>query len=139
MLFLFYIFGKLFLQGYVLRIAGGNDKQGFPMKQGILTNVRVRLLLSKGHSCFRPRRTGERRRKSVRGCIVDSNLSVLAMVIVKKGYYKRQFSIDAHVQNWFILYFFFVRNCSNNDVHNSKPISLNNLMFPTRSELLHVV
>ncbi|XP_052700998.1 40S ribosomal protein S6-like [Crassostrea angulata] len=72
-------------KGYVLRIAGGNDKQGFPMKQGILTNVRVRLLLSKGHSCFRPRRTGERRRKSVRGCIVDSNLSVLAMVIVKKG------------------------------------------------------
>ncbi|XP_061164668.1 small ribosomal subunit protein eS6-like [Saccostrea cucullata] len=72
-------------KGYVLRIAGGNDKQGFPMKQGILTNVRVRLLLSKGHSCFRPRRDGERRRKSVRGCIVDSNLSVLAMVIVKKG------------------------------------------------------
>jgi small subunit ribosomal protein S6e len=24
-------------KGYVLRIAGGNDKQGFPMKQGILT------------------------------------------------------------------------------------------------------
>ncbi|XP_026470233.1 40S ribosomal protein S6 [Ctenocephalides felis] len=72
-------------KGYVLRIAGGNDKQGFPMKQGVLTNVRVRLLLSKGHSCYRPRRTGERKRKSVRGCIVDSNLSVLALVIVRKG------------------------------------------------------
>lgn len=46
---------------------------------------RVRLLLSKGHSCYRPRRDGERKRKSVRGCIVDSNLSVLALVIVKKG------------------------------------------------------
>merc|ERR1711887_57573 len=31
------------------------------------------------------RRTGERKRKSVRGCVVDSNLSVLALVIVKKG------------------------------------------------------
>uniref|UniRef100_A0A6M2DL87 40S ribosomal protein S6 n=1 Tax=Xenopsylla cheopis TaxID=163159 RepID=A0A6M2DL87_XENCH len=72
-------------KGYVLRISGGNDKQGFPMKQGVLTNVRVRLLLSKGHSCYRPRRTGERKRKSVRGCIVDSNLSVLALVIVRKG------------------------------------------------------
>ncbi|XP_069138468.1 small ribosomal subunit protein eS6-like [Argopecten irradians] len=72
-------------KGYILRITGGNDKQGFPMKQGILTNGRVRLLLSKGHSCFRPRRSGERRRKSVRGCIVDSNLSVLSMAIVKKG------------------------------------------------------
>merc|ERR1719378_1821750 len=53
--------------------------------QGILTNQRVRLLLSKGHSCYRPRRTGEHKRKSVRGCIVDGNLAVLAMAIVKKG------------------------------------------------------
>ncbi|KGL85171.1 40S ribosomal protein S6, partial [Tinamus guttatus] len=69
-------------QGYVVRISGGNDKQGFPMKQGVLTHGRVRLLLSKGHSCYR---TGERKRKSVRGCIVDANLSVLNLVIVKKG------------------------------------------------------
>merc|ERR1719400_2173520 len=68
-----------------MRITGGNDKQGFPMKQGVLTNQRVRLLLSKGHSCYRPRRKGERKRKSVRGCIVDGNMSVIAMVIVKKG------------------------------------------------------
>ncbi|KAK1885841.1 40S ribosomal protein S6 [Dissostichus eleginoides] len=72
-------------KGYVVRISGGNDKQGFPMKQGVLTHIRVRLLLSKGHSCYRPRRTGERKRKSVRGCIVDANLSVLNLVIVKKG------------------------------------------------------
>lgn len=102
-------------KGYMLRIAGGNDKQGFPMKQGVLSHGklllllvwwcinphnnsyehfvyiilhlsgRVRLLLKKGHSCYRPRRTGERKRKSVRGCIVDGNMSVLALVIVKKG------------------------------------------------------
>jgi small subunit ribosomal protein S6e len=72
-------------KGYQLRINGGNDKQGFPMKQGVLTNGRVRLLLSKGHTCYRPRKKGERKRKSVRGCIVDSNLSVIAMSIVKKG------------------------------------------------------
>jgi len=72
-------------KGYVLRITGGNDKQGFPMKQGVITNGRVRLLLSKGHSCYRQRRTGERKRKSVRGCIVDANLSALALIIVKKG------------------------------------------------------
>jgi small subunit ribosomal protein S6e len=55
------------------------------MKQGILTNNRVRLLFSKHHSCYRERRSGERRRKSVKGCIVDSNLSVLSLVIMKKG------------------------------------------------------
>ena len=71
--------------GYVFRITGGNDKQGFPMKQGVLTQGRVRLLLSKGHSCYRQRRTGERKRKSVRGCIVDGNLSVISVVIEKKG------------------------------------------------------
>ncbi|KAH0509572.1 40S ribosomal protein S6 [Microtus ochrogaster] len=55
------------------------------MKQGVLTHGRVHLLLSKGHSCYTPRRTGERKHKSVRGCIVDANLSVLNLVIVKKG------------------------------------------------------
>jgi len=72
-------------KGYIVKITGGNDKQGFPMKQGVLTPGRVRLLLSAGHSCYRPRRTGERKRKSVRGCIVSSDLSVLNLVIVKKG------------------------------------------------------
>ena len=72
-------------KGYIVKITGGNDKQGFPMKQGILTNNRIRLLLAKGHSCYRERRSGERRRKSVKGCIVDSNLSVLSLVVIKKG------------------------------------------------------
>ncbi|CAG0917068.1 unnamed protein product [Notodromas monacha] len=72
-------------KGYVFRITGGNDKQGFPMKQGVLTNQRVRLLMKKGHSCYRPRRNGERKRKSVRGCIVDANMSVLSLAIIKKG------------------------------------------------------
>ena len=34
-------------KGYLFRISGGNDKQGFPMKQGVLVNGRVRLLLKK--------------------------------------------------------------------------------------------
>lgn len=71
--------------GYIFKITGGNDKQGFPMKQGVMHPTRVKLLLSKGHSCYRPRRTGERKRKSVRGCIVAMDLSVLALSIVKQG------------------------------------------------------
>jgi small subunit ribosomal protein S6e len=72
-------------KGYIFRITGGNDKQGFPMKQGVMYPYRVRLLLADGHSCYRARRTGERKRKSVRGCIVSSDLSVLALRIVKQG------------------------------------------------------
>ncbi|KAL6783767.1 RPS6 [Auxenochlorella protothecoides x Auxenochlorella symbiontica] len=74
-------------KGYIFKIKGGQDKQGFPMKQGVLTPGRVRVLMSPGDSCFRGhgRRDGERRRKSVRGCIVSSDLSVLNLVIVRKG------------------------------------------------------
>ena len=31
-------------KGYVFKITGGNDKQGFTMKQGIMVNGRVRIL-----------------------------------------------------------------------------------------------
>merc|ERR1719330_1547396 len=72
-------------KGYMFRISGGNDKQGFPMKQGILCNHRVRLLFKKGMSCFRERRRGCRKRKSVRGCIVGPDLATLSLVLLKKG------------------------------------------------------
>lgn len=51
------------LQGYILKITGGQDKQGFAMKQGVLTNGRVRLMMSPGDQGFRGygRRNGEPR------------------------------------------------------------------------------
>merc|ERR1711920_959086 len=52
---------------------------------GILCNNRVRLLFKKGMSCYRERRAGCRKRKSVRGCIVGPDLAVMALVLVKKG------------------------------------------------------
>ncbi len=35
-------------KGYVFKIMGGQDKQGFPMKQGVLTNGRVQVRQMKG-------------------------------------------------------------------------------------------
>jgi len=72
-------------KGYRLKITGGNDKQGFPMMQGVLVNHRVRLLLDLNSKCYRPRRSGERVRKSVRGCITGPDLSVISLVVTKKG------------------------------------------------------
>jgi len=72
-------------KGYRLKITGGNDKQGFPMMQGVLVNHRVRLLLDKNSKCYRPRRNGERKRKSIRGAIVASDIAVLSLVVTKKG------------------------------------------------------
>merc|ERR1712129_276398 len=72
-------------KGYILRISGGNDKQGFPMRQGILTNTRVRVLCAKGQKGYRPRRKGEKERKSLRGCIVGHDIAVLNLVVTKIG------------------------------------------------------
>jgi len=74
-------------KGYVLKITGGQDKQGFPMKQGVLTPDRVKLMMSKGDAGCRGygMRKGERYRKSCRGCIISHQIAVLHMIIVKKG------------------------------------------------------
>ncbi|EJD38430.1 hypothetical protein AURDEDRAFT_128883 [Auricularia subglabra TFB-10046 SS5] len=61
--------------GYVLRNTGGNDKQGV-----LLHRVRP---LSDGHSCYRTRRTCERKRKSVRCCIVSPDIAALSLVVVR--------------------------------------------------------
>ena len=72
-------------KGYIFRISGGNDKEGFAMVQGVLTNTRVRLLLADGQPNYRIRKDGERKRKSVRGCIVGPDIKVLNLVVLKKG------------------------------------------------------
>ena len=70
--------------GYVFKIKGGNDKQGFPMKNGVFANHRVRVLMKQGNKCFRPRRDGERKRKYVRGCVCGPDLDVISLTIVKR-------------------------------------------------------
>ncbi len=74
-------------KGYIFKIAGGQDKEGFSMKQGVLTPSRVRLLMYPGTQGCRGygMRSGERKRKSVRGCIVSHAISVLHLVVLKAG------------------------------------------------------
>jgi small subunit ribosomal protein S6e len=72
-------------KGYVVRLTGGEDKQGFSMKQGVLTDQRVRLLMKKGSSGYRSKRSGERKRKSVRGCIYNHDMSAVSAIIIKRG------------------------------------------------------
>jgi len=72
-------------KGYVFKITGGNDQQGFPMRQGVLVNKRVKLLLRRGMPCYKAKRKGERRRKTVRGCIVGPDIAALSLAIIKRG------------------------------------------------------
>jgi small subunit ribosomal protein S6e len=72
-------------KGYVFKITGGFDKQGFAMKQGILLNHRVRLLMNGKSGHYHPKRDGCRKRKSIRGCITGTDISTVNVVIVKRG------------------------------------------------------
>merc|ERR1711939_153561 len=78
------ILGEEF-KGYVFKITGGCDNDGFPMKQGISIKGRVRLILEPDSIDFVCRKDGAHRRKAVRGCIIGTDISVLSLVIVKKG------------------------------------------------------
>merc|ERR1711970_1228470 len=66
-------FGDEF-KGYVLRVTGGEDKQGFSMKQGVLVRGRVRLLLKDGQSGYRCVRKGEAEIPGLTDSIVDRRL-----------------------------------------------------------------
>jgi len=80
------LFGPQF-EGYVFRLKGGSDKQGFPMVPGVLANARVSLLLPRGRLGFNAwrGRSGERRRKSVRGAIIGGDIAVVNVVVLKSG------------------------------------------------------
>merc|ERR1712076_319555 len=72
-------------KGYIFKITGGCDNDGFPMKQGILIKGRIRLILEPESIGFICRKEGAHRRKAIRGCIVGTDISVLTLIIVKKG------------------------------------------------------
>ena len=57
------------------RDQGGNDTQGFTMKQSVLAPSHVRILFSDGHSSYRTRRTGEYCRASVRCSIIGPGVA----------------------------------------------------------------
>merc|ERR1712110_883993 len=78
------IFGDQF-QDYSFKITGGIDKQGFPMKQGILVPDRVRLLLNENSGGYNMKKKGDRKRRSVRGCIVSREISVVNLIVAKRG------------------------------------------------------
>ncbi|MEM2918519.1 MAG: 30S ribosomal protein S6e [Candidatus Altiarchaeota archaeon] len=70
------------LIGYKLRITGGSDKSGFPMKKGVHKPVE-RVLISKG-SGYRAKKK-VRKRKRVRGETISSDITQVNTVITKKG------------------------------------------------------
>ncbi|MEM0481134.1 MAG: 30S ribosomal protein S6e [Candidatus Aenigmatarchaeota archaeon] len=72
------------LSGYELEITGGTDKDGFPMHPNIPGTVKKKVLLS-SPPCFRPKKKGLRKKKTVRGNTVSADIVQINMKIIKKG------------------------------------------------------
>ena len=72
------------LGGYTLKITGGSDKNGFPMKRDVEGPRRIKSLLSGGLG-FKPRRDGQRRRKTVRGNTVSDDIVQINTIVAQKG------------------------------------------------------
>lgn len=72
------------LGGYVLEITGGSDKEGMPMRKDVSGTVRKRILITSPPG-YRPKEKGKRRRKSVRGNEISSEISQINVQIKEYG------------------------------------------------------
>jgi small subunit ribosomal protein S6e len=71
------------LSGYKLKITGGSDKDGFPMRPNIHGGVRVGAILSEGVG-FHSSEKGERKRKTLRGNVITDAIVQINMKVIEK-------------------------------------------------------
>ncbi len=69
-------------QAYKLKLTGGSDKAGFPMRADIMGGGKKYILLTEGIG-FKRSVEGEKRRKLVRGCIVTDEIYQLNAIKVE--------------------------------------------------------
>jgi len=72
------------LPGYKLKITGGSDKDGFPMRRDLGGPRRRRVLVS-GGTGFHPDRRGLRKRKNLRGNTISGDILQLNLKISQRG------------------------------------------------------
>ena len=72
------------LSGYEFVITGGSDRSGFPMRKGVHGSKRIKIFV-KGGVGFKPKRKGERRRKSICGEVVSDLTSQINVKVTKEG------------------------------------------------------
>lgn len=72
------------LPGYKLKITGGSDKTGVPMRGDMPGNKRRTLLMADGQS-FHERYPGERKRVAVRGATISQNITQINMAVAEYG------------------------------------------------------
>ncbi len=76
--------GIVGLSGYTLKITGGSDKQGFPMRRSIDGTIRRQVMIGDGAG-IQEDGEGTRKRKSVRGNTVSDEIEQLNTQVVEEG------------------------------------------------------
>ncbi|TFG17376.1 MAG: 30S ribosomal protein S6e [Promethearchaeota archaeon] len=76
--------GLVGLPGYELKITGGSDFAGIPMRPHVHGPVKKKLLLRKGPG-YKPLKKGEKRRKVIRGSEITDDMKQINMVVIKAG------------------------------------------------------
>ncbi len=72
------------LPGYTLKLTGGSDAAGRPMRADV-EGTQPTKLLSAGGTGFRPTKDGERKRITVRGNQIGAETSQLNFAVVESG------------------------------------------------------
>jgi small subunit ribosomal protein S6e len=71
------------LSGHKVRISGGSDKDGFPMRPNVHGGVRRKVILGGGVG-FNPKDEGQRKRKMVRGNVITDEIVQINVKIIEK-------------------------------------------------------
>ncbi|NHJ14245.1 MAG: 30S ribosomal protein S6e [Candidatus Thorarchaeota archaeon] len=72
------------LPGYKLRITGGSDSSGFPIRPDVHGSGKKRILVH-GPPGFRPKRKGIAKRKTVRGRELSQDISQVNVRVEERG------------------------------------------------------
>ncbi len=72
------------LPGYKLKITGGSDTSGFPIRPDVHGSGKKRILI-RGPPGFKPERKGIAKRKTVRGRELSSAISQVNLRVEEKG------------------------------------------------------
>jgi small subunit ribosomal protein S6e len=75
---------ELGLSGYEIKVTGGSDKDGTPMRNDVHGSGRTRALLGKGQG-HRQKEKGVIKRKLVRGKVITGDIVQVNAVVVKRG------------------------------------------------------
>ncbi len=71
------------LPAHKVKLLGGSDKDGVPMRPSVHGGVRRNVVLS-GGAGFNPKHKGERKRKAVRGNVITDEIVQINAKIVEK-------------------------------------------------------